>query len=123
MSTLLLFLKTLITYLANIINHPTLVELQQIFPVTMAKARKLIGLSANDGVIVFTVCPKCNTLYKSSDCFLQEGNKEESKRCSYVQFPNYPQPSRRVSCNTMLMKKEKNWWKNKTCTSSASLLS
>ena len=79
MSALLLFLKTYITYLANTINHPTLVELQQIFPVTMAKARKLIGLSANDGVIVFTVCPKCNTLYNSSDCIMQEGSKGESK--------------------------------------------
>ena len=79
MSALLLFLKTFITYLANIINHPTLVELQQIFPVTMAKARKLIGMSTNDGVIVFSVCPKCNTLYKSSDCILWEGSKEEPK--------------------------------------------
>ena len=73
----------------------------------MAKARKVIGLSANDGVIVFTVCPKCNTLYKSSDCIMREGSKEESKLCSYVQFPNHPQPSQRVSCNTMLMKKVK----------------
>ena len=37
MSALLLFLKTFITYLANSINHPTLVELQQIFPVTWQK--------------------------------------------------------------------------------------
>ena len=40
MSTLLLFLKTFITYLANTINHPSLVELQQIFPVTWQKLEK-----------------------------------------------------------------------------------
>ena len=102
-SITVVFSQTLVKFLANAINHPLLIELYQLRPRTMVKARKLVGWSTNNGVILFTVCPKCSALYKLSDCILWECDREESKRCSHIDFPNHPHPLRRVKCNTTLL--------------------
>ena len=93
-SFLLLFLRTLMTYLSDIVNHPVLSELSHILPKTLSSAKKLVG-KPYDGVTDYVVCPKCNTLYKMSECILKEFGREESRKCSYIEFPNHPHYSRR----------------------------
>ena len=92
------------TYLSDIVNHPVLSELSHILPKTLSSAKKLVG-KPYDGVMDYVVCPKCNTLYKMSECILKEFGREESRKCSYIEFPNHPHHSRRSKCNTPLLKK------------------
>ena len=67
MSFLLLFIKILMVYLSAIVNHPVITELCHILPKTMFRARRLFS-KASEGVVEFVVCPKCNKLYKFSEC-------------------------------------------------------
>ena len=103
MSALLMFFRTLIQYLAHIIRHPVLVELASIIPVSVANVRKIFG-NASDEIIQFVVCPKCSTLYPFSECIVNELGREESRKCSHIEFPDHPHVSRRTKCNTPLMK-------------------
>ena len=112
MSFLLLFLRTLMTYLSDVVNHPILSELAHILPKTLSSAKKLVG-KPNDGVTDYVVCPKCNTLYRMSECILKELGREESRKCGYIEFPNHPHHSRRSKCNTALLKKVKMGRKSK----------
>ena len=105
MSSLLFFIRMLLTYLTNTIQHPLLNEICRILPKTMWTSRKLVGMP-HSNVIDYVVCPKCNTIYKLTECM---DSKEYlvDRSCEYVEFPNHPIPSRRIKCNTSLMKKVK----------------
>ena len=60
-----------------------------------------------NGVTVYVVCPKCSTLYRSSECSMLSRGILVSKTCSYVEFPNHPQRQGRAACGAIIMKKVK----------------
>ena len=108
MSSLLLFIRMLLTYLTNTIQDP-LHEICRILPKTMWTSRKLVGMPHSE-VIDYVVCPKCNRIYKLTECMEYKNNGKEylvDRCCDYIEFPNHPFPSRRLKCNTPLMKKVK----------------
>ena len=109
MSALLLFLGTIITFLAHIIKHPLLTELYQLVPKTMWSVKNIIGTQHIEGVIDYVVCPKCHSLFSVSDCSKIEKEKRLflDKNCDHIEYPNHPHRSRRVKCGTPLMKRVK----------------
>ena len=48
----------------------------------------------------YVVCPKCESVYPIEEC--TERNK--SKKCSFIPFPNHPHSRMRQSCNVILLK-------------------
>ena len=99
LSTLIGFLRALINFLSVITGHALLVKLAQAFPRTIHDAR---AAYRETNFVEYIVCPKYDCLYTINDCVLSTG---ESKRCSFIQYPNYPHLSRRCACNETLMKR------------------
>ena len=53
-------------------------------------------------------CPNCRSIYHRQECIIKlPDGSLESKRCSFVRFPNHLQVHHRKSCDTVLMKKVK----------------
>ena len=51
------------------------------------------------------LCPKCNTLYKETDCIQTSSTGiKQSKRCNFVMYPHHQNASKRKACETELMK-------------------
>ena len=73
------------------------------FPGSLYYFRKEIGL-VRDTFTKYVVCPKCHALYKFENCYRTVGNKNESKTCSFVKFPNHRQRWRRQACGATLLK-------------------
>ncbi len=48
----------------------------------------------------FVVCRKCDSVYNYEDC----KERNSSKRCSFVSFPNHPHLRMRTNCNSLLLK-------------------
>jgi len=104
MTTLLTFLRTLITYLATASQGNLILNaLAQALPKSLYSIRKLVA-RYQGGVSEYAVCPVCHTLYALSDCIITENGMKKSKHCDFVAFPNHPHRSRRSKCNTALMK-------------------
>ena len=99
-NTLVGFLRALFHFLSIMTGNAILTELSGVFPKTLHGARNIYKL--ND-FTEYAVCPKCNTIYPLKDC-IDDG---ESKRCTFVEFPNHPHQSKRNACNEVLMKKIK----------------
>lgn len=80
--------------------------ISQLLPKTMKTSRKCIDMP-KDAVIEYAVCPDCNSIYKLADCFeIVNGKKCLTDRmCDYTEYPNHPHHSRRLKCNSHLMKK------------------
>ncbi len=83
---------------------PTVASMAEKFPKTLITLRKLAGLTQS-AFIKFVVCPKCHSIYPREACSRMSNNKEVSKLCSYIAFPDHPHPSRRKECGTPLLKK------------------
>ena len=47
----------------------------------------------------------CYSVYPVTECVTEDG--KESKKCSYVEFPNHPHVSKRKECGAILLKKVK----------------
>lgn len=104
MTTLLTFLRTLITYLATASQGNLILNaLAQALPKSLYSIRKLVA-RYQGGVSEYAVCQVCHTLYALSDCIITENGMKKSKHCDFVAFPNHPHRSRRSKCNTALMK-------------------
>ena len=53
----------------------------------------------------YCVCTSCNTLYtEEASKITRPNNSQISQRCSYIEYPNHPQKSRRIKCGVELMK-------------------
>ena len=52
----------------------------------------------------YVVCRQCSKLYKYDDCVDKIGSQTQSKRCMFIQFPHHNQLSRRIPCNSILLK-------------------
>ena len=104
MTSLLLFIYTLVSYLARLTNVALLNSLIQSLPKAMKTARKNIQIYTESGLVEYAVCPKCDYLYKISDSVIIQNQVEVSAKCNFVQYPNHPHIHRRSECSTLLMK-------------------
>ena len=103
MSALLLFIRLLVTYMANLAQGNVIVKfISENIPKSMCTIRKIINL--NQDITEYVVCPKCHRLYDLSECILVVNGKEESKLCDFIKFPLHPHTLQRSKCNTILMK-------------------
>ena len=105
MTALLIFLRSIFMFLSIIIKHPLLIELCHALPRTMWMVKRVVGLHI-EGVIEYTVCPKCHSLFLIADCKNNQGVFLD-KLCTHIEYRNHPHLSRRSKCNTPLMKKVK----------------
>ena len=56
----------------------------------------------------FVCCPNCRSIYSLQDCIIKHPNGSlESKKCSFVGFPNHPQVQHCKPCEAVLMKNVK----------------
>ena len=103
-TTLLGFIRTLIHYLAVVTGYELLQKIVHALPKTLHAVRA--ALKHND-YVEYVVCPKCSILYSPAECVIINCGQEESKRCTFIEFPNHPHPRRRNACNEILMKQIK----------------
>lgn len=73
------------------------------FPGTLYLFRKELGFE-KDKFTKYVVCPKCHALYNFENCYKTVGSNNESKKCSFVKFPNHRQRWRRQPCGSVLLK-------------------
>lgn len=73
-------------------------------PHNIHAARKVLG-DGRDCFQKYICCPTWHAIYPWTDCVVRLPNVQvESKKCSYIQFPNHPQLHHRNACGTTLMK-------------------
>lgn len=73
------------------------------FPGSLYYFRKEIGF-VKDKFTKYVVCPKCHSLYTFENSYRTVGSCNESKKCTFVKFPNHRQRWRRQPCGTTLLK-------------------
>ena len=106
-SLLLEFIKCLLTWLLSLCSQSRHLQLlRDHMPSNVYFLKKLLGDETNIDLQV--VCPKCNSLYKFTDCIIRHWIRDdESAACSFIEYPNHPQLARRKKCNTVLLKRIK----------------
>ena len=78
---LLSFLRILFSVLGSI--SPPIGNLVSLLPKSLYSLKKMLR-EKNDGLVEYTVCPICSTLYLSEKCIIRENGHDESKLCEYV---------------------------------------
>ena len=78
MCELLLFIHTLVGYLALTVNSPLSQQLSRVVPKAMETARNITNFSIKSSVRECAVCPKCHSLYKVSECVLTVRGEQTS---------------------------------------------
>ena len=74
------------------------------FPKSLHLARKAIGLD-DCSFVKYVCCPDCSSIYPPDECIKTTNDgRQESERCSFVQFPNHTQFRFRQPCGAELMK-------------------
>ena len=104
------FLRALLTFLASVSLN--LKEVASLLPHSTRSIRKFLK-GYSDGCVEYVVCTKCHNLYLYSDCIVQRNGSSESKRCTYVKYPNHPHSNKKNKCDNILMKRIKVGGKSK----------
>ena len=94
--TLLLnFIRAILLWAGNYLGKSAeLLLLRDMIPKNVYFLKKLCNLETVS--CTYVVCPKCHTLYNLEDCITKQRNGTvESAKCTFVNFPNHPHPSRR----------------------------
>ena len=100
MYTLLHFIRLFFAHLSFLCpGNKVLEQLLKTFPKSVQCIRSILK-NSNSGITEYVVCPRCNSLYNYESCVVLVGLREESRKCSYIEFPNHPQQIRRK--NVML---------------------
>ena len=102
--TLLGFIRALINFLALTTGHGLLLQIAEVLPKSMYTIRIV---SKKDDYVEYVVCSKCSSLYCVSECIIGNHGQQQSKRCTYVEFPDHPPLYRCNPCNEILMKRVK----------------
>ena len=94
--------------LSAILNSNTLSEFSQQLPWNALQARRYIGQD-RDSFTKYVCCPRCHYVYDLSICSIKMSDgTHQSRKCTFVQFPNHPINALRFRhCNTQLMKSVK----------------
>ena len=76
-------------------------------PSNLRAARSVVG-NSKCTFERFVCCPNCCSIYSLQDCIIKHPNGSlESKKCSFVPFPNHPQVQHRKPCEAVLMKNQR----------------
>lgn len=110
MISLLSFLRMFFSFVGTFFSYPILLELAAGLPRTLYGVRK--HFKRESEYHEYAVCSKCSQIYEISDCTVRRQGQFESKRCTYVEYPNHPHQSRRVKCDAVLMKQVKSHGKS-----------
>ena len=81
-----------------------------ILPQNIRSARLIVsgGTQGRDGFVQYVCCPSCHSLYRKEDCVISNSNElTESRKCSFMRYPNHPPVHHRKPCSTVLLKKVK----------------
>ena len=105
---LLKFFKYIFLLIGSMFNIPELNEKAHL-PQSINGCYSFTNLDP-DPYQVYVVCPKCHMLYDQSVQSLTVGTSinPESKKCSFVEFPEHPQSRYREPCNTTKVQYQKN---------------
>ena len=94
-----MFLKTLASTFTGI---PT--SFTKKLPFNLHSARKAID-TKNVGFERYISCTTCRSIYNWDECTVRlQSGELQSKRCSFILFPNHPQVQHQKPCDTVLMK-------------------
>ena len=87
-SLLLEFIKCLLTLLLSLCSQSRHLQLlRDHMPSNVYFFKKLLGDKTN--IDLLAVCPKCNSLYKFSDCIIKHRiGEDELAKCSFMEYPN-----------------------------------
>ena len=90
---LLLFLRSMLTFFG-------LQNIARLLPRPLQSIKKALRINLPKQTSTeYVVCPKCNSLYLYEHCIIGHSGSD------FVEYPNYPQVSRRSRCNTPPLKK------------------
>ena len=107
MGVLFLFFATFLGLLVTMFGLSQMSEFVKHLPKTILQARKFIG-HCRDNFTKYVSCPKCHYVYDMDICKIRMSDKSfQSRKCTFVKFPNHPQRVHRKSCDTVLMKSVK----------------
>ena len=105
---ILVFLKGLLSTLLLLIpGNELLSKLHESFPNTLyGWIKEIIKTTWKSSISAYVVCTKCCTLTKlSSYTFpVRRQTHSDISKCSFIEFPNHHQVSRRQKCNCPLFK-------------------
>ena len=103
-------LNTLLTFLAMFFRtlSKRFVASPQSFISRLPLNMRSIHTNSKSNFRKYVCCPTCQSIYSWDQCILKlPTGRVESKRCSFVRFPNHPQVQHRKPCDTVLMKEVK----------------
>ena len=98
---LLQYLHHMLASLA--VHSPAVGAVVAAFPSSLYLMKKLFGIGT-DKFQKYVICRKCESLYRSDDCFEYNLFRKISKTCSHIAFPDHPHASRRIQCGHKLVK-------------------
>ena len=85
------FLSALFTVMS--LFSPIMALLAKIFPKSVHTAKNVLGLQTS--FTKYVVCKRCWKLYSFEDAVNKCGSCETSRSCTYISYPNHPQPSQK----------------------------
>ena len=98
------FFATLLGILSRVLSVTSLLDIANSLPASVRAARKMIG-KGQDRFQKWVCCPVCSSLYALDECIVHSRDGTSlSRECTFVRFPNHPQPHHRKVCGTQLMK-------------------
>ena len=101
MAKLLLVIKQVLTVIARITASPLTYLIASLFPGSLYMAYKHLGIHQNS-FSTYAVCGRCYSIYSMKDCI--DDVTGQSKRCSYLAFPQHRMSHCRVPCYGPLVK-------------------
>ena len=104
MGVLFLFFATFIGLLVSLFGLNHISEFVKHLPKTVLQARKFVG-HYRDNFTKYVSCPKCHYVYDMDICKIRMPDKSiQSRKCTFVKFPNHPQRVHQKRCDAVLMK-------------------
>ena len=102
---LLSFLKALLSWICTLCPQSLNIQLlRDNLPSNVYFLKQLLG-NANK-ITTYVVCPKCHSIFSFEQCVVTHRNgTKESIACPHIEYPNHPHLSRRLKCNTVLLKR------------------
>ena len=96
MDNLLQFIKFFIKTIGMVFYYKEVESSSDFVPINLKSLHKSLGNLEND-YLIYTVCPKCDSIYAYDDCILMRANgKNESKTCRHVSYPRHPHLSKEL---------------------------
>ena len=79
----------------------TIAKISELFPKSFHTMKDILKLNEDD-FTRFVVCPKCHSIYRFEECFIDSACKIP-RLCSTCEYPHHPHRSRRLPCGAKLL--------------------